>query len=136
MTTDTRHDRTHDTYQQRAAEVFAALSAPGGAAPWESLEDLAPALGDLIKHGLGGLLGRPQLDLRTRELATVCMLAAMGGCDPQLAFHTAGAVRAGASVQEVVEALMQVSVYAGVPRTLNALAVARKALADLPAHDG
>lgn len=112
----------------RATAVFRTLAAEGEAAPWESLETLAPALGAHIRHGLGTLVGRSGLDLRTRELVTVGILAAVGGCDPQLAFHTGGALRAGATADEVIETLMQVSVYAGIPRTLNALAVAVKRL--------
>lgn len=112
----------------RAAAVFRRLAPDGEAAPWESLETVAPALGAHIQHGLGTLVGRSGLDLRTRELVTVGILAAIGGCDPQLAFHTGGALRAGATAEEVIETLMQVSVYAGIPRTLNALAVAVKVL--------
>lgn len=81
-------------------------------------------------------MSRPALDLRTRELTTISMLAALGNAEPQLAFHTAGAIRAGATVAEVLEALMQVALYAGVPRTLNALAVARRALVEAGALPG
>ena len=112
----------------RATAVFRELAPEGEAAPWESLETVAPALGAHIRHGLGTLVGRGNLDLRTRELVTVGILAAVGGCDPQLAFHTGGALRAGATAEEVIETLMQVSVYAGIPRTLNALAVALQKL--------
>jgi 4-carboxymuconolactone decarboxylase len=109
-------------------EVFRAIAAPEDAPPWEAIGELAPGLGAHIRHGLGALVGDAGLDLRTRELATVCMLAALGDCDPQLAFHTAGALRAGATPTEVVQAIAQVALYAGIPRTLNALAVARPVL--------
>jgi 4-carboxymuconolactone decarboxylase len=107
-------------------EVFRRLATAGATAPWESLADLAPALGAEVRHSLGAVMGRPGLDLRTREIATICMLAALGGCEPQLAFHIGGALRSGASVGEVVEALTQVSLYAGFPRTINAMQVARQ----------
>lgn len=127
-------DNTHGGAEADAArlgeQVFATLAGPGDRAPWEVLGDFAPALGEHIRHGLGSLVARPGLDLRTRELVTVALLAALGDCEPQLAFHTAGALRAGASAEQIVETLMQVSIYAGVPRTLNAIAVARKSLAD------
>jgi 4-carboxymuconolactone decarboxylase len=87
-------------------------------------------LGGEVEHSLGAVMARPQLDLRTRELATVCMLAALGGCEPQLEFHIGGALRAGASGAEVVEAITQVYLYAGFPRTLNAMNVARKVFAE------
>ena len=118
-----------DPIAARAIEVFGELAPEGAAPPWETVADLAPALGTFVRQGLGGLLGGPGLDLRTRELATVCMLAAMGGADGQLSFHVAGALRAGATGTEVIEALAQVALYAGVPRALNGLAVARTVLA-------
>ncbi|MFG3284114.1 carboxymuconolactone decarboxylase family protein [Streptomyces sp. NPDC048111] len=109
-------------------EVFRALAAAGDRTPWESVADLAPGLGAHIEHGLGALVGDPGLDLRTRELATVCMLAALGDSAPQLAFHAAGSLRAGATKGEVVQAVAQVALYAGIPRTLNALAAVRPVL--------
>ncbi len=111
-------------------QVFRTLAGDSGTpAPWEALGDFAPALGEHIKHGLGSLVARPELDLRTRELVTVALLAALGNCESQLAFHASGALEAGATAQEVVETLMQVSIYAGIPRTINALVAARPALA-------
>lgn len=113
----------------RGAAVFRELSAEGDTPPWDAISDIAPNLGAHIEHGLGALTGAGGLDLRTRELATVCMLAALGDCAPQLAFHVAGALRAGAAEAEVVQAIAQVALYAGIPRTLNALAAARPVLA-------
>jgi 4-carboxymuconolactone decarboxylase len=110
--------------------VFTALAPEGAVPPWQAIADLAPALGAQVRQGLGAIMARPQLDLRTRELATVCMLAALGGCEPQLEFHIGGALKAGASATEVIEAVSQVYLYAGFPRTLNALQVAKKVLAD------
>ena len=113
----------------RGEEVFRELAPDGAAPPWDGLADLAPALGAEVRHLLGSVMGRPGLDLRTREIATICMLATLGGCEPQLAFHIGGALRAGAKPGEVIEALTQVSLYAGVPRALNAMQVARQAFA-------
>jgi 4-carboxymuconolactone decarboxylase len=116
----------------RGIAVFRRIAPDGAVPPWEALADLAPGLAEAAEHGLGAVLGRPGLDLRTRQLATICVLAALGGAEPQLEFHIGGALRAGATPREVVEALTQVSLYAGVPRAINAMAVARRVLA---AHD-
>ncbi|MGP4113736.1 carboxymuconolactone decarboxylase family protein [Streptomyces sp. 4N509B] len=110
--------------------LFRQLAPTGATPPWEGMADVAPALGAEIEHGLGAVMARPGLDLRTRELAVVCMLAALGGCEPQLAFHVGGALRAGARPAEVVEAVTQVYLYAGFPRTINALNVVRKVFAE------
>ena len=49
--------------------------------------------------------------------------------EPQLTFHVGGALRAGATPTEIVEAVTQVSAYAGIPRALNAMAVVRSVFA-------
>ena len=115
---------------EEGEKLFHRLAPAGATPPWESLRELAPALGAQVQHGLGAVMSRPALDLRTRELAVVCMLAALGGCEPQLAFHVGGALQAGATAQEVIEALTQVSLYAGLPRALNAVGVAQQVFAE------
>jgi 4-carboxymuconolactone decarboxylase len=119
-----------DEILERGAEVLARLSPPDVAPPWESLADVAPALGGQVAHAFGTVMSGPELDLRTRELTTVAMLAALGGCEPQLTFHVGGALRAGATAPEIIATLTQVGVYAGIPRALNAVAVARAVFAD------
>lgn len=113
-----------------AEEVFGKLAAPGTAPPWEGVADLDPGLASHIEHGLGAVLAGPGLDLRTRQLVTVAVLTSIGGCEPQLAFHIGGALRIGVPAEEVVRAIAQVSLYAGIPKTLNAIAVARKVFAE------
>ena len=122
---------TRDEESALGEEVFRALAATGTVPPWESLSDFAPVLGGQVRQSLGAVMARPALDLRTREIATVCMLAALGGCEPQLSFHIGGALRAGATPGEVVEALVQVSLYAGFPRAINAIQTARKVYSEL-----
>jgi alkylhydroperoxidase/carboxymuconolactone decarboxylase family protein YurZ len=68
------------------------------------LATLHPALAAwVIEHGYGRVLARERLDLRTRELVTVALLAA-GGWQRQLAAHEVGARRAGATRTEVAAA--------------------------------
>jgi alkylhydroperoxidase/carboxymuconolactone decarboxylase family protein YurZ len=68
------------------------------------LATLHPALAAwVIEHGYGRVLARERLDLRTRELVTVALLAA-GGWQRQLAAHEVGARRAGATPAEVTAA--------------------------------
>jgi 4-carboxymuconolactone decarboxylase len=68
----------------------------------------------------GGIWARPGLDLRSRSLCTVAMLAALGKHD-ELVAHLAGALRLGITREELVEVLMQVACYAGVPAAVSAL---------------
>ncbi|HEX6521307.1 MAG TPA: carboxymuconolactone decarboxylase family protein [Streptosporangiaceae bacterium] len=117
---------------ERSADVlFQELSAEETAAPWEDLAEFAPGLGEQVRYGLGAVYARPGLDICTRELVTMCMLAALGGCEQQMAFHMGGALRVGASAEAVVEALTLVSLSAGLPRGLNAMKVAREVFAKM-----
>jgi 4-carboxymuconolactone decarboxylase len=72
---------------------------------------------------------RPGLDLRSREIAVVAALTAMGNAAPQLKVHIQGALNVGVTRTEVVETIMQMAVYAGFPAALNGLTAAREVFA-------
>ena len=97
----------------------------------ESLRDIAPDFARLIvEFPFGDIYSRPGLDLKTRELAVVAALTAMGNAAPQLKVHIHGARNVGCSEQEIVEVIMQMSVYAGFPAALNGLFAAKEVFAD------
>jgi 4-carboxymuconolactone decarboxylase len=120
-----------DQIDRQADDLFEVLSGGGAIAPWEDLAELAPGLGAQVRYSLGAVFTRPGLDMRTRELVTVCMLAVLGSSEQQLAFHLGGALRVGAKAEEVVEALTLVSVCGGLPRGINAMKVARQVFANM-----
>ena len=60
----------------------------------------------MITEGYGKVLGRPGLDLATRELCIAALLATMDA-GPQLYAHLRGALNAGASENDVEEALRE-----------------------------
>ncbi|MEX2648422.1 MAG: carboxymuconolactone decarboxylase family protein [Alphaproteobacteria bacterium] len=82
--------------------------------------------GHVVAFAFGDICGRPGLDLRTRELATVAALTALGTAPAQLEVHVRGALNVGATREEIVEVITQMAVYAGFPAALNGLAVARR----------
>ncbi|HEY0064697.1 MAG TPA: carboxymuconolactone decarboxylase family protein [Telluria sp.] len=93
----------------------------------ESLRDIAPDFAKLvIEFPFGDIYSRPGLDLRSRELAVVAALTAMGNATPQLKVHIQGALNVGCSKEEVVEVMMQMAVYAGFPAALNGLFAAKE----------
>lgn len=107
------------------------VTGKGGRAVVESLADIAPELGGfIVDFAYGDVIARPGIDLKTRELATVSALAALGNAQPQLKVHIRGALNVGASRTEIVEILLQTAVYAGFPAALNAVASAREAFAE------
>ena len=82
----------------------------------------------ITRYAWGAIWSRPGLDRRTRSCITIAMLAAMGN-EHELGLHIRAAKRNGVSADEIKEVLLQVAVYAGVPRANGAFAIAREALA-------
>jgi 4-carboxymuconolactone decarboxylase len=77
----------------------------------------------LSANCFGDYYTRTGLDLKTRELLTFSMLAAMGGCEPQLAGHVAANLAVGNDRKILIGAITQLLPFIGYPRTLNALRV-------------
>ena len=96
----------------------------------EGLAGIAPDFARLlIEFPFGDLYARPGLDLKSRQIATVAALTALGTAGPQLRVHIHGALNVGCSREEVVEVIMQMAIYAGFPAALNGLAVAKEVFA-------
>lgn len=96
-----------------------------------SLANICPDLGKyIIEYPFGDIYQREGLDLKTRELVTVAALTALGHCQPQLNVHINGALNVGCAPQEIVEVILQMSVYAGFPAALNGMFVAKSVFAE------
>lgn len=88
----------------------------------DSLQDICPDLARYtIEYPFGDIYSRPGLDLKSREIATVAALTALGNCQPQLKVHLQAALNVGCSADEIKEVILQMSVYAGFPAALNAM---------------
>ena len=88
----------------------------------ESLQDICPDLARFtIEYPFGDIYSRPALDLKSREIATVAALTALGNCRPQLKVHLNAALNVGCSEDEIKEVVLQMSVYAGFPSALNGM---------------
>ncbi|VFS68210.1 4-carboxymuconolactone decarboxylase [Kluyvera cryocrescens] len=102
----------------------------GGDAVVESLKDIAPDFARyLLEFPFGDIYARPGLDLRSREIATVAALTALGNATPQLKVHIAAALHVGLTEEEIIEVIMQMAVYAGFPAALNGLFAAKEVFA-------
>ncbi|MEV0794335.1 carboxymuconolactone decarboxylase family protein [Kribbella sp. NPDC050459] len=80
----------------------------------------------IVAFGFGDIYARPGLDAKQRQLVTLGVLTALGGCEPQLEVHLRTSLNVGLTPQELVETLIHAAGYAGFPRALNAVAVAKK----------
>lgn len=79
----------------------------------------------LVEFAYGRLYAREGLDLKTRQIATVAALTALGGqTGPQLRVNLEHALAAGANRRELLEVIMQMSVYGGMPAAINGMNVA------------
>lgn len=93
----------------------------------DGLKDIAPELADwIIKFSYGDVLSRPQINLKSRQLATVAALTAMGTATPQLKVHIQGALNVGCKKEEIVEVILQMAVFAGFPAAINGINASRE----------
>jgi 4-carboxymuconolactone decarboxylase len=132
-----KKDMSMDTENryQRGLEKLREIDGDAGERVLRSLEDIAPDFARyLIEFPFGDIYSRPGLDLKSREIAVVAALTALGNATPQLKVHIQGALNVGVSRTEIVETLMQMAVYAGFPAALNGLFAAKEvfAQAELP----
>lgn len=111
----------NDRYQ-RGWKKLKEVDGEAGERVIQSLKDIAPDFAQLlIEFPYGDIYSRPGLDLKSREIAVVAALTALGNATPQLKVHIHGALNVGCTKQEVVEVMMQMAVYAGFPAALNGL---------------
>jgi 4-carboxymuconolactone decarboxylase len=96
-----------------------------------SLADISPELShQVVAWAFGDVYSRTGLAPRDRQLVTLGMLTALGGCEPQLEAHVKNSLNVGLTPEEIVEALLHSAVYCGVPKALNATFVAKKVFAE------
>lgn len=77
----------------------------------------------IAEFAFGDIYSREGLSLRDRELITISMLTAKGGCEPQLASHMKAGLNVGLTRDEIEEIVLQATVYAGFPAAVNAMNV-------------
>lgn len=98
-----------------------------GDAVMDALSDIAPDLGRyIVSFGFGEIYHRPALSNRERELVTLGLLAAQGGCEKQLKVHIHAALNVGISREEIVETFIHCMPYLGFPKALNAVFAAKE----------
>lgn len=123
------------TRYDRGWQKLAEVDGEAGAHVIESLKNIAPDLARyIIEFAFGDIYTRPGLDLKSREIATVAALTALGNAQPQLEVHLHGALNVGCSREEVIETIMQMAVYAGFPAALNGVFAAKEVFAERDAQ--
>ena len=107
---------------EKGWETLNTINSAAGERILNMLKDVAPDMSKfIIEFPYGDIYSRPGLDLKTRELLTIASLTTLGYAKDQLKAHLHNALNAGCTRDEIVETVMQMSVYAGFPAALNGL---------------
>lgn len=95
-----------------------------------NLKDISPDLVKyIIEYSFGDIYCREGLDLKSKEIAVVAALTALGNALPQLRVHINGALNVGCSINELKEVILQMSAYSGFPTCINAMNALKEVLA-------
>lgn len=91
---------------------------------------------DLItRYAWGSVWTRPGLDRRSRSVATLTALLALGHWE-EFAMHVRAARRNGLTPEEIAEVILQSAIYCGVPVANHGFAVAKEVLESMEETDG
>lgn len=111
---------------EQGLEKLKEIDGQAGERVIDALRTVCPDLGRyVIEFPFGDIYRRPGLDLKSREIATVAALTALGTAGPQLEVHIHGALNVGCSPEQVTEVILQMAVYAGFPAALNGMLIAK-----------
>lgn len=93
------------------------------------LKEFDETLPNLITdYAFGSVIARDGMDLKTREMITIASLISLGNATPQLELHLKTALNVGVTKKELLEIIIQMAIYAGIPACMNALEVFRRTL--------
>jgi 4-carboxymuconolactone decarboxylase len=91
-------------------------------------DELSMPLQQLVtEYCWGTVWAREGLERKTRSLINLGMIAALNR-PHELKLHVRGALNNGCSKEEIVEAILQIAIYCGVPAAIDAMRIAREVL--------
>ena len=119
-----------DAYETGVARLKEMLGEDKAEAVIAKFRSLSPVFeNEAVSVVFGRTWSRDQIDLKTRSLCSICILAALGRINA-LRINFALALENGASKEEMIEVLLQVAIYAGYPAALDALSMLQEVLAE------
>jgi 4-carboxymuconolactone decarboxylase len=100
----------------------------------DSLEQMRSQAPENQKHiydyftalGFGDFYTRSGLDLKTREMLSLCALIVLGDSDSQITSHIRANLNVGNNEDYLVDVITQIMPYIGFPRAFNALEILNK----------
>ncbi len=120
--------------QEMAKAWNPALEAMAG----QPVDKLWPTMSkDWMDMAFGRTFNPEGLDAKTRLLLTLAALTVLGGhAEPQIRLTVRHAVAAGATPQEIAEAIHQMAMFGGWPAMQKVSGIAREVLAEIDAEEG
>ena len=111
------------TLRRRGLELLEQLhGGHAGEAMVAEMAEVCPAFADMtIDWALGGVMARRGLDLLTRQFVLIASCVTLGHAEPQLRAHVEAALAIGATKEQIVEVILQLTFYAGGPPVRNSL---------------
>ena len=108
-----------------------AIDQEAGEKVLSSLNTISPDLGKyIIEYAFGDIYNRKALALKSKEMAVVAALTAMGNATPQLKVHINGALNVGCNIAEIQEIMLQMSAYSGFPSAINGMLALKEVLVE------
>ena len=96
------------------------------------LGNIAPGLSNyILEYIFGDLYSRQGLDLKTKQILTITILATLGNAKPQLAFHIKGGLAVGVTREEIIDIMIHLSGYAGFPAAINGVNTAKEVFLEI-----
>lgn len=110
-------------------EKLKEIDGEAGEKVFNNLKDISPDLGNyIIEYAFGDVYTRKGINLKSKEIAVVAALTAMGNAQPQLKVHINGALNTGSSINEIKEVILQMSIYSGFPNCINGMNALKEVL--------
>lgn len=130
--TPAAHLRSDPAAHQRGMQLLAQLhGGHSGEQLVASLKEVCPDFATMtVEWAMAGVMGRPGLDLKVRQLLLIAACTTLGFATPQLRAHIEAALSIGATHEEIVETIVQMTFYAGGAATSNALRLAGEVFAE------
>lgn len=116
---------------KRGSDKINELLSGADQAVLKGLGKTAPDLANYVLEFIfGDLYSRPGLELKTKQMLTITILATLGNAKPQLAYHINCGLNIGITRGEIIDIMTHISGYAGFPAALNGVATAKEVFAD------
>jgi len=89
----------------------------------------------ITESAWGYVWSRDTITRRERSMLTLALLAGLGNYE-ELALHTRATANTGASRDDIMETMLHVAIYAGVPRANHAIKVVKQVLDEMDKEKG